>query len=77
MLQEFADYVTYSLIGLEPSSHLGSAVNFFIYDTIKIFLLLITLIFVISFLRTYIPQTGCGSSLKNAINIPETFWLLS
>ena len=61
MLQEFADYVTYSLIGLEPSSHLGSAVNFFIYDTIKIFLLLITLIFVISFLRTYIPQTGCGA----------------
>lgn len=64
MLQEFADYVTYSLIGLEPSSHLGSAVNFFIYDTIKIFLLLITLIFVISFLRTYIPPNRVRELLE-------------
>ncbi|ADL58877.1 MULTISPECIES: permease [Methanothermobacter] len=64
MLQEFADYVTYNLIGLEPASHLGSAVNFFIYDTIKIFILLATLIFVISFIRTYIPPNRVREILE-------------
>ncbi|NLU04374.1 MAG: permease, partial [Methanothermobacter sp.] len=64
MLQEFADYVTYNLMGLEPTSHLGSAVNFFIYDTIKIFILLATLIFVISFIRTYIPPTKVKETLE-------------
>lgn len=55
VLQELADYITYKLIGLTPSSHLGKAVNFFIYDTTKIFILLTILIFTISFIRTYIP----------------------
>ncbi|MDI9618167.1 permease [Methanothermobacter sp.] len=64
MLQEFADYVTYNLIGLEPASHLGSAVNFFIYDTIKIFILLATLIFFISFIRTYIPPNRVREILE-------------
>lgn len=64
MLQEFADYVTYNLMGLEPASHLGSAVNFFIYDTIKIFILLATLIFVISFIRTYIPPSKVKETLE-------------
>jgi len=64
LLQEFADYVTYNLMGLEPTSHLGSAVNFFIYDTIKIFILLATLIFVISFIRTYIPPTKVKETLE-------------
>ncbi|MCG2828869.1 permease [Methanothermobacter sp. K4] len=64
MLQEFADYVTYNLIGLEPASHLGSAVNFFIYDTIKIFILLATLIFIISFIRTYIPPNRVREILE-------------
>jgi len=64
LLQEFADYVTYNLIGLEPASHLGSAVNFFIYDTIKIFILLATLIFVISFIRTYIPPNRVREILE-------------
>jgi hypothetical protein len=64
LLQEFADYVTYNLMGLEPASHLGSAVNFFIYDTIKIFILLATLIFVISFIRTYIPPNKVKETLE-------------
>jgi len=64
LLQEFADYVTYNLMGLEPASHLGSAVNFFIYDTIKIFILLATLIFVISFIRTYIPPSKVKETLE-------------
>ncbi len=55
MLKEFASYVTYNLIKLEHSSRLAEAVEFFIYDTIKIFLLLSVIIFVISIIRSYFP----------------------
>jgi len=45
------DYLTYDLLQLE--GHLGNAINFFIYDTLKIWFLLITIIFVVSYLRTH------------------------
>jgi uncharacterized membrane protein YraQ (UPF0718 family) len=38
---------------IEPSSSLYLAANFFIYDSIKILILLIIIIFVVSFVRTY------------------------
>lgn len=55
MLQAFADYVAYTLFGLMPNSHLGAAVDFFIYDTIKIFLMLATIIFLVSMIRSFFP----------------------
>ncbi|GAB4418680.1 MAG: permease [Thermodesulfovibrionales bacterium] len=55
MLKEFASYIVYDLIKLEHGSHLGDAVEFFIYDTIKIFLLLSVIIFVISIIRSFFP----------------------
>ena len=51
MWKESVDYLTYDLLHLE--GHLGEAINFFIYDTIKIWFLLITIIFVVSYLRTH------------------------
>ncbi|MGC2062461.1 MAG: permease [Thermodesulfovibrionales bacterium] len=55
MLKDFASYVTYDLVRLDLGSQLGDALNFFIYDTLKIFLLLIVIIFVISVIRSYFP----------------------
>ncbi len=55
MLKEFADYITYTLLKLEPTSHLGDALNFFIYDTLKIFLLLTTIVYVVAIIRAYFP----------------------
>ncbi|MBA4373715.1 MAG: hypothetical protein C0402_12755 [Thermodesulfovibrio sp.] len=55
MLKDFASYVTYDFAGLAQGSRLGDALNFFIYDTIKIFLLLTVIIFVISVIRSYFP----------------------
>lgn len=43
------------LFGLELTSKTGSVLHFFIYDTIKISVLLIALIFIISFIQTYFP----------------------
>ena len=55
MLKFFAEYVTYSLIGLKQGAHLADAIEFFIYDTIKIFLLLSVIIFAVSIIRSYFP----------------------
>ena len=55
MLKFFAEYVTYSLIGLKHGTHLADAIEFFIYDTIKIFLLLSVIIFAVSIIRSYFP----------------------
>ena len=41
--------------GLSIKERLGGSVHFFIYDTIKIFILLSVLIFVISYIQSYFP----------------------
>lgn len=51
--EKIVDYLIYDKIGMSASTHAGSAVHFFIYDTIKIFILLVTIIFVVSYLRTW------------------------
>ncbi|MBW2972755.1 permease, partial [Candidatus Woesearchaeota archaeon] len=56
MLQQIVDWLTYSIIGLDPASRLGESLNFFLYDVVKILLLLFLMIFTVGFLRTYIPQ---------------------
>jgi len=55
MLKSFADYIVFNLIGLIPGSRSGEALNFFIYDTVKIFLLLSTIIFVVAVIRSSFP----------------------
>ncbi|HCE67170.1 MAG TPA: hypothetical protein DER40_06525 [Geobacter sp.] len=55
MLKNFADYIVFTLIGLVPGSRSGESLNFFIYDTLKIFLLLTTIIFVVAIIRSSFP----------------------
>jgi uncharacterized membrane protein YraQ (UPF0718 family) len=55
MWQQFVDYLVYSVLGLSPESHLGSAVNFFIYDTVKILFMLVLIIFIIAMIRSFFP----------------------
>ena len=44
-----------SLAGLDTSTRLGGSLHFFLYDIVKITLLLCTLIFVISYIQSYFP----------------------
>jgi uncharacterized membrane protein YraQ (UPF0718 family) len=44
-----------SAIGIDITSKLGSSIQFFIYDTIKILFLLSLLIFIISYIQSYFP----------------------
>lgn len=41
--------------GLDINTKFGGALQFFIYDTIKIFILLLTMIFIISYIQSYFP----------------------
>ena len=56
MLQLTVDWFFYSLLGMIRESALAAALNFFVYDSIKILFLLFVMIAVIGFLRTFLPQ---------------------
>jgi len=55
-VQFIANLVTYNWFSLGKESYLGSAVNFFIYDTIKIGLLLVVINYVMAITRYYFPM---------------------
>ncbi len=46
-----ADWLLHGLIGMEQNTHLYESLHFFIYETMKIFFLIITMIYIISWLR--------------------------
>jgi uncharacterized protein len=55
MLKGFANYLVYDLFGMAQGTRLADALEFFIYDIIKIFLLLSVIIFIVSIVRSYFP----------------------
>ena len=56
MLQLAVDWIVYSLLNLDHASHWVKALNFFIYDTVKIMLLLFFVIAILGFFRSFIDQ---------------------
>jgi uncharacterized membrane protein YraQ (UPF0718 family) len=83
-LQLFADWLTYSILGLVQGTPLASSVNFFIYDSIKVTLLLAVIVFGVAIVRTYItPQKvkkwvggrteGAGNVVAALLGIPTPF----
>ncbi len=64
-VQLFADWLTYSVFGIAQETILASAVNFFIFDTIKIFLLLAVIIFAVSIIRSYLPPEKIRTILSS------------
>lgn len=55
MIQQFADWLVYGVMGLDASSHLGVAVNFFFYDSIKIIILLFLISMLMGIVNAYFP----------------------
>jgi uncharacterized membrane protein YraQ (UPF0718 family) len=56
-LAAFSAWLTYSLLGL-PRNHLGSAVEFFAFETPKVLMLLVGVVFAVGIVRTFFtPQT--------------------
>jgi len=84
VLQLFADWVTYTVLGLVQGSPLASTVNFFVYDVIWVSLLLAVVVFLIAIVRTFItPQRvkklvagrseGVGNIMAALLGIPTPF----
>lgn len=65
MLQVIVDWILYTLLALDSSSSLVQSLNFFMYDSVKILLLLFFMIFAIGFIRTYLPQSKIKSWVSN------------
>lgn len=55
MFNALADWLVFDIFQMEPTSKIGGAVHFFIYDTTKILFLIAVMIFSISFLRSFFP----------------------
>ena len=56
MLQVIVSWIVRSVFGIGSESRLSGALNFFIYDSVKILLLLFVMIAVIGFSRTFLSQ---------------------
>ncbi|HML76787.1 permease [Geobacter sulfurreducens] len=55
MFKPFADYLVFDLFAITRGTHMGEALNFFIYDTLKIFFLLTVIIFAVAVIRSWFP----------------------
>ena len=54
-VQKFADWLIYAAFQIERESRLGEALNFFVYDTIKILILLFVIVFLMGIVNAYFP----------------------
>lgn len=55
MIKAFADWLIYDLFGLDESTRLGEALNFFVYDSLKIVILLLGISIVMGIVNAYFP----------------------
>jgi len=55
-LEPFSYYFAYSLLGIESGTHLGEAIQFFVYDTPKVMMLLTLIVFIIGMIRSFFTQ---------------------
>ncbi|MBU0995986.1 MAG: permease [Proteobacteria bacterium] len=53
MLPELSSWVTYRLLNVAENSHLGKAVEFFLYDTPKVMMLLFLVVFGVGIIRSF------------------------
>ena len=54
-IQNMADWIVFDLLNLRQGQHLAEALNFFIYDSVKILLLLFVIIFLMGIVNSYFP----------------------
>ena len=54
-IQHFADWLIFGVFGVGAETHLGVALNFFVYDTLKILLLLFVIVTLMGIVNAYFP----------------------
>jgi len=53
--EDLSGKFVYDLLKLQKDTSIAEALHFFLFDTVKIFILLITIIYLVTFLRSYFP----------------------
>lgn len=72
-LNYLADWLTYGLFHIAKGTLLASAVNFFLFDTAKIFILLSVIIFAVSVIRSYLPPEKIRNILSQKYQFTGNF----
>ncbi len=65
MFKYLADKLVYQLMGIDPTTMLGEAFDFFFYDTMKVFFLLVVIIFGVAIIRSFFPPERSRKLLGN------------
>jgi len=70
-VQKLADWLIYVVFTIGAETQLGKSLNFFVYDTIKILILLFVIVFLMGIVNTYFPI----EKLKNYLNRKKLYGL--
>jgi uncharacterized protein len=65
MLKYAADSLVYQVLAIKQGTMLGEALDFFFYDTMKVFLLLTVIIFVVAVIRSFFPPERARKLLRH------------
>lgn len=65
MIQQFADWFVFTLLKISSTTPLGDALNFFVYDTLKILLLLFLISAIMGVVNAYFPVERLRSYLSS------------
>ncbi len=63
-IQQFSNWLIFHVFNISESSHFGISLNFFIFETIKIFILLSVIIFIMGIINAYFPTEKIRHYLK-------------
>jgi uncharacterized protein len=70
-IQHFADWLIYNVFRIGAETHFGTALNFFVYDTLKILILLFLIVFLMGIVNAYLPI----EKLKDFLNRKKLYGL--
>jgi len=64
VIQRASELIAFDWLGLMPKSHLGEAVAFFFYDAPKVLLLLTLVVFIVTFIQSFVSPTRVRDALS-------------
>jgi len=84
VIHSASEWLAFHVLGLTPKSHLGEAIAFLFYDTPKVLLLLTLVVFIVTFIQTFVSpnkvrdalskrRPGLGNALASIFGIVTPF----
>ncbi|MCD8574717.1 MAG: permease [Erysipelotrichaceae bacterium] len=64
-LYDGVEWLVVNVFGLSLNDRIGASIHFFIYDVIKIYILLVVIVYGISYIQSYYPPERTREALKN------------